>query len=570
MFGVGIYLSWFIRNNFLNNLEQTLTKQASLVGENLIPLLTNESSLSNEINEQTSTWSKILDARVTIIDRYGNVVGESDENMAEMDNHLNRPEIQRALANGQGSSIRHSATLGDELMYVAVRIDYEGNPVGFSRISLTVEDVNSSIRTLLLQVLFTTLIGTGLIAILSFFIARRVARPIEALTIAATEMTHIENAIPMPSADYDEIWKLSEAMNILVSELRSKIQALETEQGKLSSVLDQMTDGVIITNENSVIEMINPMTEKLFEIIPGTSIGQSLIQILRHHQIYETWKECQQTGQEKALTFDLPRQSKFIQMIVISLAPTLPRKYLILFQDLTRMRRFEAIRRDFLSNISHELRTPLASLKALTETLQDGAVDDPPAAKRFLSQMELEVDALSQMVSELLELTRIESGQIPLELKPVQPILLINTAIDRLQVQAERANLVLSQYCQEDLPPVLADPPRLGQALVNLLHNAIKFTPEGGKINLAARQQGNMVVFAVEDTGVGIPAEDLPRIFERFYKADRARSGGGTGLGLAIARHLVEAHGGKIWAESQVGIGSTFYFSIPIANHQNE
>jgi two-component system phosphate regulon sensor histidine kinase PhoR len=178
--------------------------------------------------------------------------------------------------------------------------------------------------------------------------------------------------------------------------------------------------------------------------------------------------------------------------------------------------------------------------------------------------METEVDALTHMVSELLELTRIESGQVPLELEAIRPIDLLHAAVERLGVQAERAGLALNLDCAEDLPEVYADPPRLGQALVNLLHNAIKFTPEGGAITLAARAEANAVMFSVKDTGVGIPADDLPRIFERFYKADRARSGGGTGLGLAIARHLVEAHEGRIWAESREGRGSVFYFTIPV------
>ncbi len=563
MLVVGLYLSWFIRNNYLNRLEKSLTKQAMIIGNNLVPLLRIDPVPADHINQLSENWSEIIEGRVTIIGIDGIVIGESDKNLAEMDNHLLRPEIQRALVNGQGSSVRYSATLADDLMYVAVRITDQDIPVGFARIALTVDEVNSAVQGLLAQILITTIAGTVLITILSFIITRRVAKPIEELTITATELTHMEYSIPMPSADYDEIWKLSEAINHLVSELRHQIQALETEKRKLSSVLDQMTDGVVITDDNSIVEMVNPMTERLFEIEPGSSVGQSLIQALRHHQIYDLWKSCKETGQELSLTFELFRKGIFILMIVISLAPALPGKYLILFQDLTRMRRFERMRRDFISNISHELRTPLATLKALTETLQVGALDDPPAAKRFLSQMELEVDALTQMVSELLELTRIESGQVPLELKSVSPSVLIQTSIDRLMLQAERADLVLNQYCQDDLPNVIADPPRLGQALVNLLHNAIKFTPEGGKINVAAWQQGRVVIFAVEDTGVGIPSEDLPRIFERFYKADRARSGGGTGLGLAIARHLVEAHGGRIWVESQVGVGSTFSFSIP-------
>ena len=234
-------------------------------------------------------------------------------------------------------------------------------------------------------------------------------------------------------------------------------------------------------------------------------------------------------------------------------------------QDLTRVRRLETVRRDFISNVSHELRTPLASLKALTETLRDGALEDPKAARRFLGRIETEVDALTQMATELLELSRIESGQVPLERKAVPAAALLLSAVERMRTQTERAGLVLRLDTTQDMTEVWADQPRLEQVLVNLIHNAIKFTRPGGEVVLSAQTEADFVRFSVRDSGVGIPAEDLERIFERFYKADRARSGGGTGLGLSISRHLVEAHGGRIWVESMEGQGSTFFFTIPIS-----
>ena len=232
---------------------------------------------------------------------------------------------------------------------------------------------------------------------------------------------------------------------------------------------------------------------------------------------------------------------------------------------MTRQRQIETIRRDFISNVSHELRTPLAALKALAETLHTGALEDPPAARRFLEQMETEVDALNLMVSELLELSRIESGRVPIERKPTRPADIINPAFERLHLQAERAGLSVTVDCPPELPPVLADAARMQQVVVNLLHNAIKFTPPAGQIHLQAQLQEGSVLFSVRDSGIGISADDLPRIFERFFKADRARATSGTGLGLAIARHLVEAHGGKIWAESEPDKGSTFYVTLPLA-----
>jgi two-component system phosphate regulon sensor histidine kinase PhoR len=236
---------------------------------------------------------------------------------------------------------------------------------------------------------------------------------------------------------------------------------------------------------------------------------------------------------------------------------------LLLVQDLTRIRRLETVRRDFISNLSHELRTPLASLKALTETLQDGALEDPPAARRFIDQIQTEVDALTQMVTELLELSRIESGRLSLDLKAVSPHALLGSAAKRMNLQAERAGLRLRVECNDGLPKVNIDFQRLEQVLVNLIHNSVKFTHAGGEIVLFAEAGIGEIRFAVRDTGIGIPEEDVPRIFERFYRVDKSRTGSGTGLGLSIAKHIVESHRGKIWAESVEQQGSTFYFTIP-------
>lgn len=257
-------------------------------------------------------------------------------------------------------------------------------------------------------------------------------------------------------------------------------------------------------------------------------------------------------------------QHLFLQVVMIPLKIALPGSTMILFQDLTQLRHLETVRRDFISNISHELRTPLASLKALAETLQEGALDDPPAANRFLLRMETEIDNLTQMVNELLELSRIESGKVPLAFHRIPACDLVKPSTERMVMQAERAGLELVLDCQPDLPAVFADPSRITQVLINLIHNAIKFTPAGGKVTVSAYLDGDHVVFYVRDTGVGIPRKDFGRIFERFYKADRARTGGGTGLGLSIARHMIEMHGGYIWAESEEQVGSTIYFSLPI------
>jgi two-component system phosphate regulon sensor histidine kinase PhoR len=347
--------------------------------------------------------------------------------------------------------------------------------------------------------------------------------------------------------------------------------ALQAERDKFDAVLREMSDSVVIVDDTGRIQALNPAAEQVFSITLGEVRGISLAKAIRYFQVAEMWRACRESGKLHSSLIEISAEKLYLQAAAAPLPGEPLGGVLLLFQNLTRQRFLETVRRDFVSNISHELRTPLASLKALTETLQAGALEDPPAARRFLELIETEVDALSHIVGELLELSRIESGRVPLHLRPTPPLEIIHPAVDRLRLQAERARLQIVIECPRDLPPLQADLPRLQQVMVNLIHNAIKFTPPPGTITItaskmeASESRAAGILFRVRDTGVGISVDDLPRIFERFYKADRARSSGGTGLGLAIARHTVEAHRGQIWAESLESAGSVFSFIIPLA-----
>jgi len=361
--------------------------------------------------------------------------------------------------------------------------------------------------------------------------------------------------------DEKELEELSNAVKALALVDQERTSKLSVERARLAEVLEQMTDGVLIADADGRIQFANPAARNLFEA--PNAVGHTVVEVIRQHQLVQAWQRSLETGEAQEESVELPARRQFLQLVVLPDQST--GGSLLLVQNLTRVRRLETVRRDFISNVSHELRTPLASLKALTETLRDGALEDPKAAQRFLGRIETEVDALTQMTSELLELTRIESGQVPLEMKAVTPHKLLDSAADRMRAQAERAGLSLRIEILPGIPDVRADAVRLEQVLVNLIHNAVKFTLPGGEVVLSAQTEGDFICFSVRDTGAGIPEDDLERIFERFYKADRARSGGGTGLGLSIARHIVEAHGGRIWAKSREGTGSTFNFTVPLA-----
>ena len=362
--------------------------------------------------------------------------------------------------------------------------------------------------------------------------------------------------------DIPSIEELSNAIAALNSELHQKLTDTEAEGTRLAAVLEQLPDGIIISNAQGQVQFANPAANKLLSERGRNLVGHTIAEALRHHQFIEVWQASKTSDTMQSEVLEMPFQRGFLQLVV---APDqyAPGGSLLLIQDLTRLRRLETVRRDFISNLSHELRTPLASLRALTETLQDGALDDPPAAQRFLSRIETEVDALTQMAQELLDLSRIESGQVELNLQKISPQKILQRVAERMRMQAERAEINLMLDCPSELPNLHADVARIEQVLVNLIHNALKFTSTGGTVTLSAEAGSRQIRFAVADSGIGIPARDLPRIFERFYKADRARASRGTGLGLSISKHLIEAHEGKIWAESVEGRGSTFYFSLP-------
>ena len=402
---------------------------------------------------------------------------------------------------------------------------------------------------------------------LALIVAERTALPLRQLTQVTRRIAGGDLQARILPQTRDEMGDLIRAFNDMMEQLAGQLATVTEQQRQFASVLEIMADGVLITDDRGLVNLINPAAMRLLRTNKETALGRSFAEVVRHHQLIELWQECRLERREKVEAVEIGREL-FVQAVVTPYQEKGARGYLVILQDLTAVRRLQTIRRDFVSNISHELRTPLASLRAVIETLLDGALEDPPAAQRFLDRAGQEVDVLTQMVEELLELSRIESGQVPLRLAPTAIADLVLVPLERLSSQAQRADVELILDLPSPLPQVLADAERVQQVVTNLLHNAIKFTPPHGKVIIRAIDQRQEILVSVQDTGIGIPAEDLPRIFERFYKSDRARtrSRGGTGLGLAICRHLIRAHNGRIWVKSQEGNGSTFFFSLPVSD----
>jgi two-component system phosphate regulon sensor histidine kinase PhoR len=371
-----------------------------------------------------------------------------------------------------------------------------------------------------------------------------------------------------------ELTELSRVIRLLVGASAQQQSSLMAERDRLGAVLNQMTDGVLIADSDGVVQYSNPAAAELFQV--PEPLGKSVTAVLRNHRLVDGWQRSRGSVGPHSESVEIPGTRQFLQLIVV------PDRHaggsLLLVQDLTRVRRLETVRQDFVANVSHELKTPLASIKAMAETLQGGAWRDPEAGPRFMHNILDEVDRLAQVVEELLQLSSIESGTQDLNLADVDPASVLQAAAERMRPQTERAKLRMRVECPDGIPRVRADPARLEVVLMNLIHNSIKFTPPGGYIVLEAaatregsasaneRDAADCVMFSVIDTGQGISADELARVFERFYRTDRARRKGGTGLGLSIAKHIVEAHGGRIGVESREGHGTTFHFTVPLSS----
>jgi two-component system phosphate regulon sensor histidine kinase PhoR len=552
-------LSWYVirtvRDNYLADLRWTLVSEARGVGEAAQSALAH-GEMVPAMDRLAKRYSSLLGVRVTIIAMEGTVLGDSEEDWALMDNHADRPEVQQAFAVGEGVSVRFSRTVGHDMMYAAVRGSAEGIVPLVARASLPLRNIEAAVARLRQAVLVVTLAVVVVSVLLALAVAETTARPVRRLTELAQRLADGDLGGRIVPGTRDEVGTLARAFNRMADRLGQSFATLAGEHERLSTILEHMADGILITDEQGRVTLTNPAAERLIGTDAKHALGQTFAQVVRDYRLIEAWQCCRSSGQEHVEAVDVDHRGLSVRIIVTRLPGPTASECLVVLQDLTEIRRADIVRADFVSNVSHELRTPLASLKALVETLRDGAIQDPPAAERFLAQMETEVDAMSQMVLEQLELARIESGQARPQLAAVALSSVIVPAVERLRHQADRAGLVLKTEFAPDLPPVLADTDRIHEVVSNLVHNAIKFTSRGGEVTISAAVSGSEIVVSVTDTGVGIAPEDLPRVFERFYKADRARSGGGTGLGLSIAKHIVQGHGGRIWAESPSTLNS--------------
>ncbi len=555
-----LYLPATIYQLQLDNFQQVAVAEAQSVGELLPPW--EGGPASSELETAVRRQAALLGGRLTLFAVDGTLIADSEN--PPLKERATGPAYQQAQKTNKAVFTLSNTNDGIDKLVVIVAVRRNGQQE-LVRLAKPLSPLKALVTRLRRVVLLTTIVIALIAGVMAGALSTGITLPLQSLAYLAKRMTAGDMDGRLRLSSHNEIGQLATAFNDMATTIQNKLQILSAQRSTLQTVLRYMPDGVVVTGSWGEVRLINFAASRMLHFPQEQAAGKSFVLIARDHRLVNPWQRCRENNKEQMETVELGSRGSFLQLVVTPLRGASPGSCLVLMKDLTRIHRLETVRRDFISNLSHELRTPLASLKALVETLQGGALEDPPAANRFLHSIETEVDALSHLVEDLLALSRMESGNMPMHFATTQVDRIVVPAVKRLRPLAERAGLQLFLDIAAATPSVSADVQRMQQVLINLIHNAIKFTPPGGTITVRVAPKKEEIDFSVTDTGVGIPAETLPRIFERFYKIDSARSASNsTGLGLAIAKHIVLAHNGRIWAESIEGHGATFHVTLPL------
>lgn len=563
---LGFYLSRWTEHRYVSSLRTQLADESRFVGRSTAAsILQNPKSIESLVKQM----SKDLSCRVTIIRADGSVLGDSDHDPATMENHSGRPEIRRALETGLGWSIRRSSTLHARMMYVATPFGNGNHPIGIARLAESLSQIDGEIGKIHRVFFIAALMAFVVAAVTGARISSSIAGPIVAMNAIARRFSRgdLSHRIEVGSEAGDEIAELARTLNLMASELRQILRELDEEKAKLETIFIKTDDGLVVVDDHGAISIFNPAAARILGISSEDVQGKTVIQGTLNHDLSDMVERVLRTGTPASLDIriDAPEPIDLNVYVTPLEKPDSPSGAVIVMHDITAARHAESVRRDFVANVSHELRTPLASMKAMAETIVLRGSKDFSVAADFAQKIITEADRLAAISDDLLDLAKIEAGRREIRKENFPLAEVAERVASQCLSAAQRKAVELSVDLPGDLL-VLADREAVYQILVNLVDNAIKYTQPGGDIDVtASRLNDGWVAVKVSDTGIGIPQEDLSRIFERFYRVDKARSreSGGTGLGLSIVKHLVESHGGKISVESSSGQGSTFTFTIP-------
>jgi two-component system, OmpR family, phosphate regulon sensor histidine kinase PhoR len=565
-------------------LNLMLEARASLVAYGLAPML--RLSPSPTSLTQLRTMVRELSARalvrITVVSSDGRVLADSavaDHDLAAVEDHRSRPEILQALATGRGTDIRASHTTGERTLYLALAMKGLGQPDSsvLLRLGMPMAQLDQEIKKLRRSLAIA--FGSAFLVSVAFsmWLARSITRPLSDIATVAQQLVAGIPGIRIQTTARDEVGLLADTLNRMTDQLGTKIRELSEDRAQLLAMLISMVEGVMVLDYRGTVLQVNPALERMLNVSGSQARSRNYVELIRHPQLIELTSTVLKSrmGQGEEITLAPMGQCLHVEASVAGGQRENEACVVLVFHDITELRRLEKIRRDFVANVSHELRTPLTSIKGYVEALLDGAKDDPNSSTDFLEIILKQSERLNLIIEDLLELSKIESGQVLFKREPFHVQNVIERTLSMMKPLADKKGHRLTSWVAPDLPLVTGDEERLVQVLTNLIDNAIKYTPGEGTITIAAHSPTDSQIagsavstieISVTDTGIGIPEQDRPRVFERFYRVDKARSRelGGTGLGLAIVKHIVEGHAGKVWVEANEPTGSRFVVRLPV------
>lgn len=566
-----VAVTWFasssIRNFFLEQTAAVLLTRARLlenqISQFLGPL---EASVVDAMCKEIGVSSA---TRITVILPTGIVIGDSNEDPAIMGNHALRPEVITARRDDVGKSIRFSTTLQERMMYVAIPVKDKEEIIAVIRAALPVTAIDQTLKDIQIRFMLGGLFIALLAAGISLYVSQRISRPIEKLKKGADFFARGDLSYRMPGTDLVEIDSLIEALNQMAGQLEDRLNTIVRQKNELAAVLSSMAEGVIAVDMEEKIISINKAAARIFEVLPEHLLNRSIPEVIRNPELQKFIHRAlfsKENLEEDIILYQRGERILYVHNTPLEDPDGQRRGILVVLNDVTHLRKLENMRKDFAANVSHEIKTPLTAIKGFVETLRTGEVAEPKETERFLAIIEKHVDRLTAIIEDLMKLSKIEQqdekSEIHLEESSVKSVIL--SAIQTCREKAKAKNIAIDLVCPEDISFQL-DSRLMEQAMVNLLDNAINYSSEKSDIQILASLKNKELRISVQDHGIGIPREHLSRLFERFYRVDKARSRnlGGTGLGLAIVKHIAHAHGGRISVESTPGKGSTFSLHLP-------
>lgn len=571
--GAGIVMAKVFKDSHIEVLEDNMSREIMLLSSTF----DFHSIEGEEAKQYYSTEARKIDdltnSRVTFIDRDGDVIGDSESDSNQMDNHKGREEIQLADKNNIGYAIRYSSTLGQDMLYVAAPVKVGNVYDGYIRLSVSLKSVDEGMRRAWTLVAVWLIVLFVVAAIVSYRVAGSLTSPLENITKVARRFSHLDYSARVKVERRDEVGQLSHAINAMADSLQTQLKIIQDNEDLLQSVLDNMTGGIVMIDDKDNIAMVNPSAEKMLGIRSSQLLGKSYLDMKQHYELTKILKAgvtLREPIHEERTLYNPDEKMVHLDGVPMIAQGGPYKGMLFLFQDVTAIRRLENMRSEFVANVSHELKTPVAAVKGFSETLLAGGVKDEKTARSFLQIIYDESERLNRLIGDILELSKIESKRVPLSFSPVHLSSFFVSMLETMEAVAEKKRISLQAEVPEELY-IEADEDKLRQIFMNLLSNAINYSQDGGRVKVVVdyhelSEEEETVSFTVTDTGMGIPKKDLPRIFERFYRVDKARSriSGGTGLGLSIVKHLVELHHGSLSVESELNIGSSFKVELPL------